>query len=267
MIIFSIDDEEAILRSGRRILEKVAPDATIYSFTNGKDVLNAIKKDGIIPDIAFTDIEMPGMTGLQLATKMKALVPDVRIVFVTAFSDYAVNAFKVRAQGYVVKPASVKDIREEIERVPNVYKPDPNKIQAQCFGHFEVFYKGEPLVFQRRQTKELLAFLIDREGVLCTSDEIGFALWEEDTDMAAVGQRVRNLISDLRSTLSEIGMEDALIRDHRQVAIKKDMFDCDYYRLLEGDADAVNSFKGEYMVDYSWAEYTTGKLTFDENYE
>ena len=262
MVIFVIDDEEIIIKSATRHFTKLEPDATLMTFTDYKDALNAINKDKIIPDIVFCDIEMPGINGIKLAGKLKSLIPDLRIVFVTAYSEYAVDAFKVEAQGYLMKPVSLKDLRKELDRVPTVYKPQPGKLDVRCFGHFEVFFEGKPLAFQRRQTKELLAFLVDREGVLCTSEEVGAALWEDELDMTVVGQRLRNLISDLRSTLSKIKMEDVLIRDHRQVAINKDLIDCDYYRMMNGDVAAINTFKGEYMIDYSWAEYSAARLMF-----
>ena len=59
-------------------------------------------------------------------------------------------------------------------------------------------------------------------------------------------------------------MEGALVRDHRKVALRYDALDCDYYRMLNGDPDYVQNFKGEYMVDYSWAEPTAGLLFFGE---
>ena len=70
------------------------------------------------------------------------------------------------------------------------------------------------------------------------------------------------MLSDLRKTLGSIGMESLLIREHRQVAIRRDMVDCDYYRMLDGDVDALNSFNGDYMKQYSWAEMTAGELYF-----
>ena len=57
-------------------------------------------------------------------------------------------------------------------------------------------------------------------------------------------------------------MEEALIRGHRELAIRTDMIDCDYYRMLEGDMDAVNAYHGEYMKEYSWAELTNARLEF-----
>ena len=74
--------------------------------------------------------------------------------------------------------------------------------------------------------------------------------------------RIRVLINDLKKTLQSIGMEHVLIREHRELAIRKDLIDCDYYRMLEGDMDAVNSYRGEYMMEYSWAEITNVDLNF-----
>ena len=265
MIIFVIDDEEKIIKSAQRHFNKLEPSARLETFMNPNDALKAIKKEGIVPDIVFCDIEMPEMNGIKLAGKLKSLVPDLHLVFVTAYSEYAMDAFRVEAQGYLLKPVSLKDLRKELDRVPTVYKPAPGKLDVRCFGHFEVFYEGKPLAFQRRQSKELLAFLVDRQGKLCTVEDVGAALWEDKLDMTVVGQRIRNLISDIRSTLADVKMEDVLIRDHRQVAVNKELIDCDYYRMLEGDMAAINTFKGEYMVDYSWAEYTAGSLTYHDD--
>ena len=73
---------------------------------------------------------------------------------------------------------------------------------------------------------------------------------------------IRVLISDLRATLREIGMEELLIRERRQLAIRRDLVDCDYYRMRDGDTAAVNAYFGEYMKQYSWAELTAGRLHF-----
>ena len=57
-------------------------------------------------------------------------------------------------------------------------------------------------------------------------------------------------------------MGDALIKRRGSLAIRTGCLDCDYYRMLEGDMDAVNAYRGEYMTDYSWAELTAGTLFF-----
>ena len=205
---------------------------------------------------------MPGLTGLEFAVRLKTLSPDTRIIFVTAYSEYAIAAFKVHAHGYLMKPLMVEDVVEELQAIPSASEPELDKLQIRCFGHFEVFWKGKPVIFGRKQTKEMLAFLIDREGASCTANEIATELWEDETDSKVISQRVRNLISDLKGVLHSIGMDEVLIRDRQQIAIRQDKVDCDYYRLLAGDMEYVNAYRGEYMVDYSWAELTSGKLYF-----
>ena len=260
MLIFTIDDEPPALRASERIISEASPEAEVQGFASAADALAAIEQ-GSVPDVVFSDIEMPGLSGLRLAEELKAAAPGAHVIFVTGYSDYALEAFKVRAHGYVMKPLMVEDVRDELEAL----LPQggaPGKLRVRCFGHFEAFWRERPLLFQRKQTKELLAFLVDRKGAACTTEEIAAALWEDETDMQAAGQRLRNLINDMRSTLREVGMEDLVVRDHRQVAVRTDLLDCDYYRMLAGDAGETDSFRGEYMAGYSWAEPTAARLFF-----
>ena len=80
--------------------------------------------------------------------------------------------------------------------------------------------------------------------------------------MAAAKDRLRHLVGDLRRTLSSIGMEDILVRRSGRLAILRDRVDCDFFRMVDGDMETVNTFTGEYMAQYSWAELTTGRLVF-----
>ena len=265
MLIFALDDEPILLKQSESVIKQAAPDAEVMTFRRSADALEAISGQGLKPDVVFSDIEMPGINGLAFAATLKELSPDTVIIFVTAYSQYAVEAFRMHARGYVLKPLEVERVREELAALPQSGgsgAADPKKLQVRCFGHFEVFWKGEPLIFARRQTKELFAILIDHEGKTCRAEEIISAMWEDEFDMAAAKTRLRNLVFDLKNTLAEIGMEDALIRRSGLMAIRRDMVDCDYYRMLDGDMEAVNSYRGEYMTQYSWAEVTAGALYF-----
>ena len=265
MIIYAIDDEPAMLEELHDAIAAAVPGAEIMSFKRAAEVLSAITQPGRQPDVVFSDIKLPGMDGLNLAVQIKNSAPAAKIIFVTGYSQYALEAFKRHVNGYLMKPIDAEMIRAELEAlsIPLTETDQTSeKLRICCFGHFEVFWHGKPLFFQRRQSKELLAFLVDREGRACSAEEIAAALWEDDVDMTAPKQRVRNLVSDLRATLREIGMEGLLIRERRQLALRLDLLDCDYYRMLSGDMSAVNAYGGEYMVDYSWAELTSGRLHF-----
>ena len=231
MIIFAIDDETAILSELHHSIEEARPEAEIHDFRFAGEALKAITESGIIPDIVFSDIELPGMNGLELAVRIKQTAPMTKIVFVTGYSQYAVEAYQQHINGY---------------------------------GYFEIFWNGKPVSFGRKQTKELLAFLIDRNSI-CTSEEISDALWEGDTDIRACKTRLRSLLHDLKQTLAAIGVSNLVIRRRDTIGIDATCLDCDYYRFLRGDIQAINAFHGEYMKQYSWAESTLGNIALESN--
>ena len=264
MLIFAIDDEPKMLHALHEAIVQAKPDAEIQDFGRVSEVLKVLGEDGVRPDVVFSDIELPGMDGLELAMHIKKESPKSKIIFVTGFPKYAADAYRLHVNGYILKPVEVQRVREELDALGlPVSLPEPEeKLRIQCFGYFEVFWQGKPLIFKRTQTKELLAYLIDREGEACTSNEIITALWENDREESVAKGHLRVLINDLRTTLRNIGMEKILIRERRQIAICRELVDCDYYRMLSGDVSAVNAYVGEYMKQYSWAELTTAKLHF-----
>lgn len=138
-----------------------------------------------------------------------------------------------------------------------------NGLYARCFGTFELFYDGRPVAFKRHKTKELFAYLIDRNGACCTSGEIGACLWEEASDPAAIKHNVRNLVSDLKATMTGLGLSDVIIRRRDCIGLQLDKIDCDYLRHLSGTSEPQEVYRGEYMEQYSWAEATKATLLFE----
>jgi two-component SAPR family response regulator len=262
MLILAVDDEPRMLRLLHRAIEEASPEAEIRDYLLGGSALQDIQMLGLRPDVVFCDILMPGVTGLDLAVRIKSISPDTKLVFVTGHSNYAVDAYRIHASGYVMKPVDAQQIREELAFALPEEPPKPEKLQVRCFGYFEVFWQGEPVNFARKQSKELLAFLVDRRGEACTAEDVITALWEDCSNLKNAKQNIRNLVSDLRHTLANIGMEKVFIRQGSRMAVRPETLDCDYYRMLSGDISAVNRFRGEYMEQFSWAELTKGSLYF-----
>ena len=139
-------------------------------------------------------------------------------------------------------------------------KGGPAGVKIQCFGNFEIFVNGRTLAFKRSKSKELLAYLVDRNGVTCTNGEMLAVLWEDKPDTASLHSHLRNLIFDLSHALEDAGVTGLLIRGRSTLAIDTGKVDCDYYNFLKGDRSAINSYRGEYMTQYSWAEVTRSAL-------
>ena len=263
MTIFALDDEKAMLEQLKTAIEDAVEDAEIYAFMRVSEALSAMDEQDILPDVVFTDIEMPGMNGLLLAVEIKKRAPQTRIVFVTGYSQYALEAYRHHVNGYLIKPVDESMIREELCAMQSLPLPSSDRLQVQCFGNFELYWTGVPLCFTRKQTKEFFAYLVDRRSI-CTAEEVGAAMWEDDNNVSAVKTRIRALMHDMKKTLLSIGMETVLIRKRGMIGLRTDMLDCDYYRFLQGDIRAVNAYHGEYMCQYSWAELTQAQLTFAE---
>lgn len=268
MLIYVIDDEALLAKASERMISETVPEAEVKGFLRASDALGQIEALEEYPDVVFSDIQMPGITGLELAVRLKTLSPNTKVIFVTGYSEYALEAWKVRAHGYIMKPLEPERIREELtflksDQAASDGSEGADRLRVQCFGYFELFYYNEPVHFERRKTKELFAYLIDKRGRECTPEEIAEALWEDESDLKLLKNRIRVLINDLRATLRELNADDVLIRYSGSLAVRTDKVDCDLYRMLDGDMSAVNSFAGEYMKQYSWAELTNGNLYFE----
>ena len=264
MLIYAIDDEDNMLKLLHRAIAGAAPAAQLRDFPLGSDALEAIRRGEAKPDVVFCDIEMPPPTGLDFALALKTLSPDTKIVFVTGYSEYAAEAYRLHARGYIMKPVREERVREELELMDLADPEERPMLEVRCFGYFDVFWRGEPLAFSRSKTKELFAFLVDRRGAVCQAEEAIAVLFEETCPekMKQAKQNLRNLVNDLKSALAGIGQSDAIIRKGGTLALRPERVDCDYYRMLEGDMRAVNQFRGAYMEQYSWAEMTKGTLRF-----
>ncbi len=106
-------DDEALAREGLKLrLEQIDSVSVICECRDGKEALAAILEHE--PDIVFLDIQMPGMTGFELISEIQGDVLPM-IIFVTAYDAFAVDAFKVHAVDYLLKPVEDERLREAID--------------------------------------------------------------------------------------------------------------------------------------------------------
>ena len=255
MLIYALDDEALLLDALKHAIVEAEPTAEIHPFSRAKPALAEIEDHGLRPDVAFLDVEMPGMSGLEFAKCIKDRSPNTNIIFVTGFRQYAAEAAQLYMSGYVMKPVDAERIRLELDNLRHpVSRPEGSSLRIQCFGSFEVFYQERTVFFKLNRTKELLAYLVDRKGAVCTMGELVGILWEDKPDSSSLRAQLRNMIADLRATMKECGMEDLIIKRRNAIALDCSRVDCDYYQFLMGDPAAANRYHGEYMSQYSWSE-------------
>ena len=261
MKIICVDDEYLALQDVLVQCRSLPEVEQADGFSSGEQTLDWLA--GHDADIALLDIDMPGMDGIELAIRIREMKPETAVIFLTAYSEYAVQAFSLHASGYLLKPVDPEKLAEEFSHVRSSgVRTEKARIEARTFGGFDLFVDGKQVTFRKAKCKELLAFLIDRQGSTVTRAEAFSALWEDRIYDRPMQKQLDTVIRLLRETLREYGIEEIFSMKSGTMCIVPEKISCDAYRLFSGDPDAANSFHGTYMSAYSWANITEGYLSW-----
>ena len=123
--IIMVDDEGIILSGGLPVLEDVFPDANISGFTRPSEAINYAQNNRIA--LAFLDIERGKHNGLELCRELQRINPQTNVIFLTAYMDYSLDAWKTGASGFIIKPITAAGIRSQLPRLrflPGGMKPN-----------------------------------------------------------------------------------------------------------------------------------------------
>ena len=254
MRIIAVDDEKIALDALSNAINAIVTEDEVVSFRYPEDALEYVMENPC--DIAFLDVEMAGMSGVELAEELKKYNSEINIVFCTGYGNYRDKAFELHASGYLMKPITPEKVKSELE---NLRRPifEKKRLKVQTFGNFEVYLDGKPIAFKYRRTKELFAYLVDRVGALCTVGEIIGILFEDEGGREDYFQKLRR---DLLSTLEEVGCENVIVHKRGMLGVVITEIQCDYYDCLNKKKDFATAYFGEYMSQYSFAEYTNAQL-------
>lgn len=255
MRIVAVDDEPLMLEKIRKTIEEAEPDCRLVTFDNPNHVISFAKTHKV--DVFFLDIHMTGMDGVTLAKRIKLIQPRANIIFSTGYAEYMPDAFLLNVSGYLLKPITAKQVREQLDilRFP-VQTQAGGKMRLQCFGNFDAFIDNRPIHFRYGKTKEILAYLTFRRGATCTNNEIMAAVWEDDSHKSYF----RDLRKDLVNTLDSNGCRDIIEISRGRMALISEKVECDYYQWLNGTIHGINAYQGEFMGQYSWAEFVNASM-------
>lgn len=253
-----VDDELWAMKRFERECEDDPRFDIVGTFDQPADALAYAREHRV--DFALLDIRMQEIDGLTLGKRLRELYPEIIIIYVTAYSQYSVEAMKMKADYFVLKPYNLEDVEDALRRAQLLSARQDKPVVIKTFGYFEVLVQGKPLYFSSAKAKELLAVLVDRQGGNVSAEEMLALMWEDrphdDTSLSLC----RKAAHRLRKTLEEAGVGELLIGDKNGRRLNTDMVDCDYYRFLAGDPRARQQFGGQYMSNYSWAETTLASL-------
>lgn len=113
--VIMVDDNEIILDDGVSILKEVMPNVAVTGFIGVQEAVEYAKKNQIV--LAVLDIELGSANGLELCHTLHEIDPRTNIVFLTAYSDYALDAWKTEAVGFLLKPLTPEDVKEQLKKL------------------------------------------------------------------------------------------------------------------------------------------------------
>ncbi len=259
MNILAVDDDNSSLEIIAGLIKEIKPDSVCYCFDSALSALAKAREEEI--DVAFLDVNMPELSGIDLGKYLVELNPFMNIIFLTEHKEYAYEAMQLHASGYIYKPEVEKRVKKELEslRYPELRKKY-KRVFAQTFGNFELFVDGEPVTFKYNRTKEVVAVLINNRGAQTSNGELIASLWEDDGDPDKKLSYLCNLRQDLQNTFKKLKLEGIIIKQRGSMAIAKDKIECDLFDWLEKKKDSKYQYLGDYMNQYSWPEFFHAEL-------
>jgi len=268
--VYIIDDEEYCLDDLKWRLHKYPDIEIIGAFTDPNEALASAGRNR--PDAVFLDIDMPKLSGLELALKIQAECPGIIVIFVTAYAQYALEAFRAFPLDFLLKPAKEARMDETIRHMREQYallRPaaQEGSLKINCFGPF-MLTAGHEVKWGTRRVRELFLYLLDRRGAAPSREEILNAVFNGQPDKNAV-HNLYMTIYRLRNLLLEMDAEGKSIRMADDYSLTVAPGVCDYTDFMGFARDnpvisgknavqaarALNLYKGSYLENecFQWA--------------
>jgi len=195
-------------------------------------------------ELAFLDVAMPVTNGIELARQLRAIRPDILIVFVSAYDEYIWDCNQIGGDYYVIKPYSRETLEMVMERIRLIAHRQRKELYIQTFGRFVVLRNGEPVPLTGK-AKEILALVVTRRGREISNEELYNTIWEGRTYSNANMSVFYNALHRLRQTLKAASLEGLLIST--------------------SNVEQRDKFEGEFLSEYSWGEYILANILNEED--
>ena len=141
-----VDDEESAVKVFLNEADKIPELEIAATFRNGIDALRYIEKNDI--DLAVLDVNLDDTDGILLGNKIRNYIPDIMLIYITGYEDYAMDAIRLHAAAYLIKPYSTEELSYAVESARLLSKRKNKRIFARTFGHFDLFIDDKPIMFK-----------------------------------------------------------------------------------------------------------------------
>lgn len=232
--VAAVDDERHALERFDSLVRENRNVEVCGLFETGAELKEYLRANRV--DAVFLDIEMPEQNGMSLSEDILNIAPDAEVVFVTAYNQYALEAFEHCALDYILKPLTAKRLQKTIDRLQVIAESMRTKTNitpfVRCFGSFELYVNGKAVTWRNSKAKEALAFFVHKEGTPVDWEVVADALWP-DFDCDRAHTNFHSTMYLLRKHLSEIGIDFIFECARGNYRIRTDRVQCDYYEFKQ----------------------------------
>ncbi len=267
MRVIIVDDEIYAIETLKQMLLNYSDIDIVDTYT---DPLLAISNlNHTKPDIIFLDINLGSYSGIDLANEFFNYDSNIEIVFVTAYSEYALLAFELNAQDYLLKPITQKRLDKTIERIRNISNLNNSfkeKYFIKAFGDFELLVnQNDSVKWRTKKTKELFAYLWFYRNMEIDRNRLINDIFP-DKNLSSSQALLHTSIYQVRKSLSNYNIKSDLIFNNEKYKLNIEI-SSDYDELLdiinkdildENDIERVfELYKNELFAnqDYTWADF------------
>ncbi|MFE6074865.1 response regulator [Paenibacillus sp. NPDC057886] len=213
MKVTLVDDERLALVRLEKMLGEFHDCNVIGSFSKAELAIHHIGESH--PDAVFLDIHMPGLNGLMATERIRSVSPDTKIIYVTAYDKYAIEAFELDATDYLMKPLRRERLSRTIQRLRErvvehkLESPKEEGLLYHCLGAMQIRKPNGELEFLKWRTtkaKELFAYLLYHRGKVISKNALLELLWpelDERKGLANLQTSVNRIRSIWKSTVGE----------------------------------------------------------------
>lgn len=268
-----VDDEKLAIDLLQRKCEGITDVEVIRTFTNPKQAMEEIPN--IAKDLVFLDIEMGSKDGLEVARSLREKEPYLPIVFITAYEQYALKAFSVKAIDYLLKPIDQQRLAETIDYVRQMKQKnsvfveleevvDEPSFRSVAMGNYALFGPdGEMMKWRTRKVKELFIYLWHHYPKSVQRSKILVDLWGEQLENRAISL-MHTTLYQLRKGIRDAGIQNpvALVNDQYQLDmnVKSDVDQLkeiieETVHTTEHIEKIIQLYQGDYLEEenYEWA--------------
>ena len=224
-------------------------------------------------DVALLDIQMPEMNGFGLAECLSAMTPGISFVFITAYNNYATEAFDLNAVDYILKPIrqerfskAIDKVQKDLSEKKKAFASAAGEITIQAFGKMVVSNGDHILKWRRHKSAEIFAYLLHQQGSPVHKEKLCELMWPEYDPQKALPY-LQTLMYQLRKNISEISENAVVIEyaDHcyrlslSNVRYDVDLFLAAYNQAFHDPQPALNAlveaeqiYQGPYFEEDGW---------------